>query len=256
MPSVIIGVPMQRGQQETENLLSFMAMREALWRAGIPHRIATNEGSVISNSRNGLVDAFGMFDYFMWIDSDMQFPAYGVKRLIEADKDVVGGVYFRKDSPHDPLIFDQRDDGGFITKYEWPPDKLFQVKGMGTGFMLIKKKVLDAFTKEVVDECCPECHHKIIGKAFDLGFNPVTGKEMGEDLAFCKRVGKLGFEIWADPTIPLGHLGKKSYGLDDFQEMQKFKRWTKGTYTYNNDILGWMSRTELNWLKQHRRDDG
>jgi hypothetical protein len=32
-------------------------------------------------------------------------------------------------------------------------------------------------------------------------------RELGEDLAFCKRAGDLGFEIWAEPTVKLGHVG-------------------------------------------------
>ena len=31
--------------------------------------------------------------------------------------------------------------------------------------------------------------------------------DLGEDLAFCKRAADLGYEIWAEPTVKLGHIG-------------------------------------------------
>ena len=32
-------------------------------------------------------------------------------------------------------------------------------------------------------------------------------RELGEDLAFCKRATGLNHEIWAEPTVRLGHIG-------------------------------------------------
>jgi hypothetical protein len=32
-------------------------------------------------------------------------------------------------------------------------------------------------------------------------------RELGEDLAFCKRATDLKFEIWAEPSVRLGHIG-------------------------------------------------
>jgi hypothetical protein len=32
-------------------------------------------------------------------------------------------------------------------------------------------------------------------------------RELGEDLAFCKRAKDLGYEIWAEPMVKLGHVG-------------------------------------------------
>jgi hypothetical protein len=32
-------------------------------------------------------------------------------------------------------------------------------------------------------------------------------RDFGEDLSFCKRAQDLGHEIWAEPSVKLGHLG-------------------------------------------------
>jgi hypothetical protein len=63
--------------------------------------------------------------------------------------------------------------------------------------MLIGKNVLHAFTDDVVAKG---------GQPFD--FIPKPGEPFREDVSFCIRLKKLGFEIWADPTIELEHLTK------------------------------------------------
>jgi GT2 family glycosyltransferase len=34
---------------------------------------------------------------------------------------------------------------------------------------------------------------------------------MGEDYLFCDRARELGFEVWVDPSIELGHMGVQEY---------------------------------------------
>ena len=37
---------------------------------------------------------------------------------------------------------------------------------------------------------------------------------MGEDFLFCDRARELGYEVWIDPTIKLGHMGIHEYEGD------------------------------------------
>jgi hypothetical protein len=240
MPSIFIGTPIQRGQLEPETLLSLMALRRRLLIQKIPHHIATNETCYISYSRNGLVDAFLKMphDHFLWIDSDMLFPDYGVTRLLNADKDIIGGVYYKKMFPYDPLAFQLGEDGNFRTWFDYPKDKMFKCGAVATGFMLVKRKVMEAFTPEVIKE---------LSKPFDLGRNPNSGNEEGEDLAFCRRAQKLGFEVWCDPTIPLGHIGKKVYDKDLRDEAELYNLYRR-QHSFKTDIDGWMNEVELGWL--------
>jgi hypothetical protein len=34
---------------------------------------------------------------------------------------------------------------------------------------------------------------------------------MGEDYLFCDRAREIGFEVWVDPSISLGHMGVQEY---------------------------------------------
>lgn len=42
--------------------------------------------------------------------------------------------------------------------------------------------------------------------------------ELGEDLSFCWKAKKLGYQIWADPQVLPGHLGNYSYSIKDHRE--------------------------------------
>jgi hypothetical protein len=247
MPTVLIATPILRGQLEPEYLHSLMATRRHLYQRQIGHNIISNECSLISAGRNEMCQAWvnqTNADYLMFIDSDMQFPPYGVGRLVRRDVDVIGGVYFRKEAEARPLVFDYNADGMFETIQDVPADHVFECDGIGTGFMLIKRKVIESFTAEVT---------KTIGNPFGIGFGP-TGREEGEDLSFCRRVQKLGFKVWADPTIPLGHLGKIAYTRQNYEGFKGFQEWRRERLTYSNDIEGWMSPGELNYLYHTAKD--
>ncbi|KKM80817.1 hypothetical protein LCGC14_1335930, partial [marine sediment metagenome] len=40
---------------------------------------------------------------------------------------------------------------------------------------------------------------------------------VSEDWAFDQRARELGYSIWADPTIKLGHMGNYVYTLKDYK---------------------------------------
>lgn len=245
---VIIGFPAMRGQLEPECFASLYAARRRLYEQGIVHNILGNQCSVISASRNSIVQEFlnrTSADYLMFIDSDTLFPIYGISRLISRNKDVIGGIYYHKDKSHLPTIYKMGEDGFFRCYSDFTTfDEPFKVDGIGTGFLLIKRSVLQRFVPDVV---------KLLGTPFGFGYAP-DGVEEGEDLSFCRRLKKLGIDVWADPTFDLGHVGTAVYGRDDYDAWVQFQTWKEANETYNNDIDGWMSRTELNWLHNQAKD--
>lgn len=243
-PSVLIGMPLQRGQIETESFLTLLAIRADLYRRDINHHIITNESSVISYSRNAIAERC-CHDYLMWIDSDIKAPPWGVWRLMSRDKDIIGGLYFRKEKDARPLIFRLNENNFFETITEIPSLKEpFRVDGIATGFLLIKRHVLEAFTPEV----CQKLYYP-----FDMGRGP-SNHEEGEDLSFMRRVKALGFEVWCDPTIPLGHVGRHIYTREDWETFNQMKTWTKNKFHYTNDIDGWMGQMELAWLYETAKE--
>ena len=68
------------------------------------------------------------------------------------------------------------------------PTTTFEVGGCGFACVLIKTSIV-----------------KAVYEKQGTAFFPM--RELGEDLAFCKRARDLGFHIWAEPTVWLGHIG-------------------------------------------------
>jgi hypothetical protein len=174
-------------------------------------------------------------DYLLMVDCDMQFPADALQRLINLDKDVASGMYFKRNWPHYPLAYnwtgDKKDWHGNISDVPKVP---FKIDAVGTGFILISKKVLDFWTPEV---------YRDHGKPFSpIQYDDDNGGELaGEDTSFCMRCKDLGFEIWVDPTFRLGHIGT---------QISNTEHWEMGKQQLL-ESQGWTTDRELAFLREH-----
>lgn len=160
--------------------------------------------SLVYDARNQLAqEAMSRgFDYLLFIDSDMVFPADVLTRLIADKKDIVSGVYYARKGNHFPVIFSKvRPKTLFrkqiAEKFFTVPEGIFEIKGCGMGMCLIKVSAL----RKIFDR-------------YKEPFRPL--KLLGEDLSFCYRATKRGFKIYADANVELGHVGTKIYGRKDY----------------------------------------
>lgn len=138
-------------------------------------------------------------DYVLWIDDDMTFAPDAAMRLIkqaeEANLDIVGGLCFNRRHPYGPTLFKRHPEAvarsGYGICYSYPRGELFQVDATGYGFILVRTDVY----KEM---------RKVRG---DTWYMPIK-EEFSEDLAFCARAKLLGYEVWVDTSVKIGHIGK------------------------------------------------
>lgn len=162
----------------------------------------TAQNSLIYDARNKLAEIAidGGFDRVLWLDSDMIFDRFLLRRLgehLDQGKEMVSGLYFSRKEPVQPVIYsglhrDPLPQGGFAARAEvfvdYERDSLFEIAGCGFGAVMMTTQLL----RDVRD-------------AFGLPFFPAQG--FGEDLAFCRRAADLGRTIWCDSSIKLGHVG-------------------------------------------------
>lgn len=135
----------------------------------------------------------GGFTHLMIIDGDMVFPAESIMQLVESGKDVVGGLYYRRQPTPSPTISMMDARGIPYTPQEFPKDRPFKVLSVGGGFICISVDVLKKLTEPY----------------FWLDF--YNGVMLGDDVYFNKKVNDAGFEVWCDPTIKLYHIGDYPY---------------------------------------------
>lgn len=140
--------------------------------------------------------------HIMFIDHDMIFPGDGIKKLLEADKDVIlanynaRGVVSREKNIVEiasTLKIGKKGDYKKMDPEQLPKDKLFKVAAGGTGFMMIKTEVFK----------------KLPYPWFVAA--EIEGSWTTEDIYFCELLQEHGFEIWCDPTIKMGHIGTYVY---------------------------------------------
>jgi hypothetical protein len=138
-------------------------------------------------------------DYLFMIETDLENASGGdvLYHMIGLGADVVSGIYYRGSYPYRPILHGYTDNLGELQfPGEWPETEPFFMDSVGSGFLLISKKVMDAFTPEKIAE---------IGEPFDylIKDNKIVWRN---DLAFCYRMKQLGFKILVDPRIALNHI--------------------------------------------------
>lgn len=133
--------------------------------------------------------------HIFFIDHDMQYPSDTLDRLLAHDKDIVGAAYNMRCYPLKTTVT-LLDENGAMTPREKLPAELFRCEAVATGMMLAKMSVFD----------------KVEKPWFAIMIDPETNElTITEDVYFCNQARKAGFEIWCDPTIPIGHIGEATY---------------------------------------------
>ena len=116
----------------------------------------------------------------------MFFPCDSINRLLKADKDIVGASYnYRKEPVQSTAIAKEGED----------TTKLFKCEALGAGLLLVKIAVFE----------------KIEPPWFNFGRDKEGLLIQGEDTWFCRKAIGKGFDVWADPTLGVKHIGEYEY---------------------------------------------
>lgn len=254
--SIMIGTPCYGGMCTTGYLQSVFALQRLCDSVGVRLVLNTiiNE-SLITRARNNVVASFlslevehndGEYkkpDYLLFIDADIEFEPTDVLRLLVHDKDVVVGAYPLKvinynnvenvalsakeisETVTDYVVnfeFDSEEDRatGSVTLH----GDLLKVKDAGTGFMMIRREVLEEMIDAYKDEVSYIKDNKDLmpdGSVqnmpteqyalFDTIIEPETRRYLSEDYTFCRRWQALGGKIWLDTKIVLNHIGTHTF---------------------------------------------
>lgn len=133
-------------------------------------------------------------DYILWVDSDMTFSYDSLTRLIDSGKEIIGCQALMRSEPHASNAYDME---GQQVIY---PEKIVEVKYIGTGFLLVKTAVFEAIGKPY----------------FKTTYDVATENWQGEDLNFCDRARVAGYKIYCHGPLSknLYHIGSKKYGCE------------------------------------------
>jgi hypothetical protein len=204
---VHIMMPCYGGQLTESTFMSFIKWANTARELNINWTIETmtNE-SLISRARNTLTAKFLKHDtttHLMFIDADIGWEPHHLLMLLDADVDVIGGLYPMKSLPVRWCI---NGFAGAETR-----GNLHEVSKTGTGFMLIKRAVFEQLNSHPAvksfanDLGLPRELDPFMRTYFDTAVR--DGRYYSEDWTFCENWRDLGGKVWIDPRVLLRHTG-------------------------------------------------
>lgn len=147
-------------------------------------------------------------DYVLWLDADQIYPANIVDKLVSANVDIIGSVYYKRSEPHDPVVYlrNKKEVNQYtpVDLREYPKVHL-EVDGIGFGGMLVK---MDVYRK-LGDEKWMRYGDNFANPTKD------TGKE-SHDLIFCQTAQKYGYKIYVHNGVRCYHLSEVPIGEKDY----------------------------------------
>ena len=191
---ITIGIP-NTGSVRSETMLSLIpnlftaiSYYQQAYKTGLMFDMICPVGCYVHMNRNLCVNRAleNKSSHLFFVDSDMEFPDDALAKLLVVDKDIVAAPYNKRTLPIRPILDTDMKD---------MPNFPFRINAMPTGLMLVKMEVFNLMLPPW------------------FAFEFVDGKSdwVGEDIYFCRKAEKYGFEIWCEPTIEVKHIGDYKY---------------------------------------------
>lgn len=219
---LMLAIPAYDGKLNISAAFQLPQLALAAQKHGFQVHLAHLSGcSIITRARNSLVNQFleSECTELLFVDADINFKVDDVLRIMAlgSDKDILAGAYPRR--AKDQMFFADiyyNEHGGV----ELTEEGLLRVNRIGTGFMFIRRHVF-----ETMKDKHPEWKYwvDVENKDHYSFFDFAVTKEgyMGEDYLFCDRATALGFKVYIDPDINLGHYGSTEFTGNFAQQVVK-----------------------------------
>ncbi len=244
---LFIATPCYGGQVSEPYLRSLVRLILLMNRFNVEFTLSTlaNE-SLITRGRNTLVSFFMENEkatHLFFIDADIEYQPEDVLRMLAYDKPVITGAYPKKALNWDSILNAARSpnlnetsetieghSSNYVTNFDYPEDEegnkipnvqisdnLIKLLDAGTGFMMIKKDVIQKMfdthpeTKYANDLNIDNKFEPFMYALFDCIIDPDSKRYLSEDYTFCRRWQNIGGEIWLDPRVALNHVGHYTF---------------------------------------------
>jgi GT2 family glycosyltransferase len=182
---IAIALPTNRGlkPKTLQSLMELVAYKPYSYEI-----LVATEGFNTAENRTWLVAQAGKRDctHVFFVDDDMIYEKDTLEKLLAHDKDIVGARYANRRGSGEVIGYlGERVEG----------EELFECAALGGGCVLVK---MDVFKKLPQ----PWFWYKIA---------PTGAVLMSHDWFFCELARNNGYQVWCDPTINPGHIGKKEF---------------------------------------------
>jgi len=219
---LMVGIPAYDGRVNLKTSFALAKLSAIVGKLGVTLMLTQVSGcSLITKARNSIVHDFLKSDAtdLLFIDSDVVVTEDAILRLLalSGDKDITAGIYPRRGSDRKFFVDMYYGEDG---QFEFDKNGLVRALRIGTGFMLIRRHVLEHMVA-----AHPEWkYHNNTTDEYEsaiFDFAVKDGEYFGEDYLFCDRAGMEGFTLFLDPTISLPHVGTETFERDFMEDALK-----------------------------------
>jgi hypothetical protein len=243
---IFIATPCYGGQIGEPYFRSMMRLAILCNKYDIQYTISTlaNE-SLITRGRNTLVSFFMEHPeatHLFFIDADIEFDPNDLLRMVAYDKPITVGAYPKKAINWGSIIEASRNNldetpetieghsSNYVVNFDFVKDEegnpipkiqindnLIKLKDAGTGFMCIKKEVIQQMfdkhpeLKYANDINVDQKFEKHMYALFDCIIDPESRRYLSEDYTFCRRWQDMDGEVYLDPRTALNHVGHYTF---------------------------------------------
>jgi len=220
---VHICMPCYGGQLTEQCFMSYVKWANLCRQLNIDWTVETmtNE-SLISRARNTLTAKFlhtKESTHLMFIDADIGWEPWHLLVMLDAQKDVIGGLYPMKSLPVKWCV------NGIPGLPEDPNSNLVEVTKTGTGFLLIKRDVFEQLNAHPAtkpfnnDIGLPEELNPYMKTYFDTAVR--ENRYYSEDWTFCENWRDIGGQVWVDKRVLLRHVGTYTFDYATHEQLYR-----------------------------------
>ena len=220
---VHICMPCYGGQLTEQCFMSYIKWANMCRQLNIDWTVETmtNE-SLISRARNTLTAKFlhnKESTHLMFIDADIGWEPWHLLVMLDAQKDVIGGLYPMKSLPVKWCV------NGIPGLVEDPNSNHIEVTKTGTGFLLIKRDVFEKLDAHPAtrpfnnDIGLPAELNPYMKTYFDTAVR--ENRYYSEDWTFCENWRDLGGQVFVDKRILLRHVGTYTFDYNTHEQLYK-----------------------------------
>lgn len=185
MSSISVGIPTRDG-------LIHASIIESLWPQIQGSHVSFIKGvSPVAKARNRLVEKFLATEdtHLLMLDADTVPPPDGVKKLVDADRDIISGMtpVIQENEIFSNVWIDGKQLALNDVAFK-DPNGLIHAQGVGASFILIHRKVFEKLEAPYF---------------YDLWSK--EGQYISEDIEFCNRAKEAGFDILVHAGVRCRH---------------------------------------------------
>jgi hypothetical protein len=197
--------------------------------------------SLIQRARNDLFKTAYLngLDVLFFIDGDIGWKAQDFFKLVNSDKDIIGGSYRKKTDDKELYVVKALDDNDPNLNLNIDEKGILEVAGIGCGFMKISRKAM-----ETLWNCSKSYKSEKDDSRMIFEVVCENNDLISEDIYMCKKWRDMGNSVYLDTNITCSHTGTKTFIGNVNNWLNSFKKPATESTQAQPDISKYFTKAE------------